>query len=96
MTGKKLAFYLGKIHIFSTSLAHLASYHYCIFLEGMKTTQKYKLYIDKKTNQGHKISRMKCKFSVHYLVDNNYKLISKAALRRGPRGLRIIRILNLL
>ena len=37
---KENSFYLAEIHIFSTSLAHLASYHYCIFLEGVKVTQK--------------------------------------------------------
>ena len=41
-TERKIAFDLAKIHIFSTSLAHLASYHYCIFLEGVKVTQKIK------------------------------------------------------
>ena len=39
---------------------------------------------------------MKSKFSVHYLVYNNYKLISGAAYGRGCRDLRIPRILKLL
>ena len=46
-----------------------------------------------KTNQGHKISQIKYQFSVHYLVYNNYTLISEAALGRGFRKLRGLRIL---
>ena len=46
--------------------------------------------INCKTNQGHEISQIKCKFSVHYLVYNNYKLISRAAIERGSRKLRIL------
>ena len=49
-----------------------------------------------KTNQGHKISQIKCKFSVHYLIYNNYKLISEVAIGRGSRKLRIFGILTLL
>ena len=37
---------------------------------------------------------MKCKFSVCYLVYNNYKLISEAAIGMGSRKLRILRLLH--
>ena len=33
-----------------------------------------------KTNQGHEISQIKCKFSVHSLVYENCKLISEQLL----------------
>ena len=49
-----------------------------------------------KTNQGHEISQIKCTFSVHYLVYNNYKLISGAAVANSFRKLGILRILELL
>ena len=49
-----------------------------------------------KTNQGYKTSQIKCKFSVHYLVYNNYKIILEAAFGRGSRESRILRILKLL
>ena len=35
-TGRKIAFHLAKIDIFSTSSAHPGSYRYCIFLEEVK------------------------------------------------------------
>ena len=91
-TVRKTAFHFAKIHIFHTLLAHLASYHYCIFLEGVKVTQKWKLYIDKIKKL---IKAIKCKFSMHYLVYKNYKLISEAAIGRGSRKL-ILKILKLL
>ena len=37
-----------------------------------------------------------CKFFVHDLVYNNYKLILEAGFGRGPREPRILRILKLL
>ena len=65
------------------------------FLDEVKVTQKQKLYIKNKTNRGQEISQIRCKFSVHYLVYNNYKLISEAAIGKGFRKLRILRILKL-
>ena len=49
-----------------------------------------------KTNQGHEISQIKCKFSVQYLIYNNYKPISGAAVGKSSRKLGILRILELL
>ena len=65
-----MAFYLAKIHIFSLLLAHLPSDRYCTFFERGESYTKIKTLCrcNKKTNQGHKVSQIKCKFSVHYLV----------------------------
>ena len=41
-TGRRIAFHLAKIHIFSTSLANLASYYYWNFSEGVKVTHTKK------------------------------------------------------
>ena len=59
-------------------------------MEGVKVTKVKALYIlmiNWKTNLRHEISQIKCKFSVHYLVYNNYKLISGAAIGRGLENL---------
>ena len=44
-----------------------------------------------KTNQGHEISQIKCKF--YHLIYNNYKPILIAATGRASRKLRVVKLL---
>ena len=50
--------------------------------------------INRKTNLRHEISQIKCKFSVHYFVYNNCKLISGAAIGRGLENLESLKFSN--
>ena len=50
--------------------------------------------INRKTNLRHEISQIKCKFSVHYFVYNNCKLILGAAIGRGLENLESLKFSN--
>ena len=88
---------LVKVLKLNTSLADLASYHYDIFFGRGESYTKIKTLCryNKKTNQGQKISQIRCKFSVHNLIYNYYKLILKALFGRGSRELTSFRILKI-